>query len=52
MFLSMFFLLICSIFIGFLSSDLMLGLGQNFWQNSIYVLPNHFFFIDSDSYIQ
>lgn len=48
MFISMFVLAFCSISIGYISSDLMMGLGQTFWHDSITVLPEHFFFIDSE----
>jgi NADH-ubiquinone oxidoreductase chain 5 len=46
MFISMFLLAVASMFIGYLFSDLMLGSGQSFWQDSIYVLPCHFSFVD------
>lgn len=48
MFIPMFFLSICSIFVGYIFSDLMLGVGQIFWHDSIYVLPKHFFFIETE----
>lgn len=46
MFVSMFFLAVCSVVIGFISSELLFGLGHYFWQDSIYILPIHFSFID------
>jgi NADH-ubiquinone oxidoreductase chain 5 len=37
-----------SIFIGYLSKDLFVGLGSNFWNNSIYINPLHNQMIDSE----
>jgi len=34
-------LVFCSIFIGYLSSEMAVGLGTNFWGNSIICLPQH-----------
>ena len=48
MFIPMFILCFCSIFIGYLFSDLMLGWGTFFWGNSIFVLPEHMFFVDAE----
>ena len=48
MFISMFILAICSICVGYIFSDLMLGSGQLFWQDSIFVLPENFSFIDTE----
>jgi NADH-ubiquinone oxidoreductase chain 5 len=31
----------CSIFVGFLLSDLMVGMGSDFWNNSIFIHPKH-----------
>ena len=42
MFFSMFSLVICSIFIGFIFSDLTLGWGSVYWYNSIFILPEHY----------
>lgn len=48
MFIAMFVLAIFSIVIGYISAELFLGLGHYFWQDSIYVLPTHFSFIDTE----
>lgn len=48
MFISIYFLAFSSITVGYITSDLFLGTGQAFWQDSIYVLPCHFFFIDTE----
>lgn len=48
MFVSIFFLAFCSITVGYITSDLFLGSGQIFWQDSIFVLPCHFFNIDTE----
>lgn len=37
-----------SIFIGYLGRDLFIGLGTNFWGNSIFVLPKHLSLIDAE----
>ena len=37
-----------SIFIGFLSKDMIIGLGTDFWGNAIYVLPEHMNLIDAE----
>jgi len=37
-----------SIFWGYLSKDLIIGLGTDFWQNSLFVLPRHNLFIESE----
>nr|YP_004222736.1 NADH dehydrogenase subunit 5 [Glaucocystis nostochinearum]ADW83108.1 NADH dehydrogenase subunit 5 [Glaucocystis nostochinearum] len=37
-----------SIFIGYLSKDMMLGLGTNFWGNSLFLLSNHTTILDSE----
>ena len=44
----LFLLSLCSIFIGFLSKDLFIGLGTPFWNNSIFVLPEHLNIIDAE----
>ena len=44
----LFFLSICSIFVGFLTKDLFIGLGTPFWNGSILVLPEHLNIIDSE----
>ncbi len=35
-----------SIFIGYFTKDLFIGTGTPFWNNSIYIMPSHFNFID------
>lgn len=45
---SMFLLCFCSIFVGFLFSDLFLGLGNFFFNDSFFVLVSHSFFLDID----
>ena len=37
-----------SIFIGYLSKDLFVGSGSNFWNNSIFIQPTHNTMIDSE----
>ena len=37
-----------SIFWGYLSKDLIIGLGTDFWQNAIFVLPKNNLFIESE----
>jgi NADH-ubiquinone oxidoreductase chain 5 len=37
-----------SIFIGYLSKDMFVGLGSNFWNNSIYIHPIHNQIIDAE----
>jgi len=39
---------LCSIFIGFFTKDLFIGLGTPFWNNSIFILPSHLNIIDSE----
>ena len=46
MMISMFCLVFLSIFSGYLFSDMFLGYGSSFWNNSIFLFFNHFFFID------
>ena len=41
-------LAIPSIFIGYLSKDMIIGLGSDFWGNSIYVLPKQMNMIDAE----
>ena len=48
MFIPMFCLAFGSIFIGYLASDLLMGFGQNFWQESIFILPAHFSPLDTE----
>jgi NADH-ubiquinone oxidoreductase chain 5 len=43
MFIPMFFLSFFSIIIGYLSSELFLGVGQDFWKDTIYIAVDHFF---------
>ena len=37
-----------SIFIGYLTKDMIIGLGTDFWGNSIFVLPEHMNLIDAE----
>ena len=37
-----------SIFIGYLSKDMMVGLGSNFWGNSIFILPKNILLLESE----
>jgi NADH-ubiquinone oxidoreductase chain 5 len=39
MFIPLFILSFGSIFIGYISRDLFIGLGSSFWKNAIFVLP-------------
>ena len=41
-------LAIPSIFIGYWTKDLMIGMGTDFWGNALYVLPNHFFLSEAE----
>jgi len=43
---SIFCLIILSIFSGLLFSDMFVGYGSLFWNNSIYIFVDHFFFLD------
>lgn len=38
----------CSIFVGFLTKDLFIGLGTPFWNNAIFNHPEHVIFIDAE----
>ena len=42
------FLAMGSIFIGYISKDMFIGLGSDFWVNSIYILPNNLNIIDAE----
>lgn len=37
-----------SIFIGYLAKDMMVGLGSNFWGNSIFILPKNILLLESE----
>nr|YP_009774169.1 NADH dehydrogenase subunit 5 [Caulacanthus okamurae]QIZ74786.1 NADH dehydrogenase subunit 5 [Caulacanthus okamurae] len=37
-----------SLFFGFMFKDLFIGIGTDFWKGSIFVLPNHNFFIEAE----
>ena len=37
-----------SIFIGYLMKDMVIGLGTDFWQNAVFVLPKNNLFIESE----
>lgn len=41
-------LAICSIFVGYFSKDMFIGLGTDFWGNSIFVLPQNFVGVDAE----
>nr|YP_008519367.1 NADH dehydrogenase subunit 5 [Microchloropsis salina]AGI48946.1 NADH dehydrogenase subunit 5 [Microchloropsis salina]AHX25028.1 NADH dehydrogenase subunit 5 [Microchloropsis salina] len=41
-------LVIPSIFIGYLTKDMIIGLGTNFWQGSIYIQPKNFNIVDAE----
>ena len=45
-------LTIPSIFIGFYLKDILIGLGTNFWGNSIYILPKNMNQLDSEFILQ
>jgi len=42
----LFILSLCSIFVGFLTKDLFIGFGTNFWNNAIFVRPDNYFLLD------
>nr|YP_009476759.1 NADH dehydrogenase subunit 5 [Cryptomonas curvata]AVM81252.1 NADH dehydrogenase subunit 5 [Cryptomonas curvata] len=44
----LFILSICSIFVGYLTKDLFVGLGTPFWNNAIFILPDHLNIIDAE----
>lgn len=37
-----------SIFVGYLTRDMIIGLGTDFWGNSIFILPDHLTILDSE----
>jgi proton-translocating NADH-quinone oxidoreductase chain L len=37
-----------SIFLGFLTKDMVIGLGTDFWQNAVFVLPKNNLYIESE----
>lgn len=37
-----------SIFVGYLGKDMMIGLGTNFWGNSLFVLPKNVYLLESE----
>ena len=41
-------LAIGSIFVGYLGKDMMIGLGTNFWGNSLFVLPKNVYLLESE----
>ncbi len=41
-------LAIGSLFVGYLFKDMMIGLGTNFWGNSLFTLPEKNLFIESE----
>lgn len=44
----LFILSIPSIFIGYLSKDMIIGLGSDFWQGSIFIQPGNFNLLDAE----
>ncbi|MBC8302500.1 MAG: NADH-quinone oxidoreductase subunit L [Pelagibacterales bacterium] len=46
--ISLSILSIPSIFIGFLTKDMIIGLGTDFWGNSLYVLPSNMNMVDAE----
>jgi NADH-ubiquinone oxidoreductase chain 5 len=46
--ISLFVLSIGSVFLGFLSKELFVGVGCSFWNNSIYILPKHCNYVDCE----
>lgn len=46
--LSLFLLVLPSFFIGYLTKDMFIGVGSNFWGNSLFVLPENLVLIDSE----
>lgn len=48
MMLPLFLLSFPSVFIGYLSRDLFIGLGTDYWLNSIFVLPENYFLVDAE----
>ena len=40
------FLILCSIGVGYLTKDLIIGFGTNFWLNVIFILPQNYFLLD------
>lgn len=48
MLLAFFPLMLGSIFWGYLTKDMFIGLGSNFWQTSIFILPQNQVFIDAE----
>lgn len=46
--LPLIFLAFGSIFIGYLTRDMIIGLGTNFWGNAIFILPQHLTILESE----
>ena len=44
----LFFLSLCSIFIGYFFKDMMVGLGTDFWGNAIFVLPENILLLEAE----
>nr|WCH57840.1 NADH dehydrogenase subunit 5 [Hypnea edeniana] len=38
-----------SLFFGFFTHDLFIGMGTDFWRGSIFILPNHSFYIEAEN---
>jgi len=47
-FISITLLAILSIFFGYIGKDIFIGIGTNFWSNSLFIHPNHSTIIDSE----
>lgn len=46
--LPLFLLALGSIFVGYLGKDMMIGLGTDFWANSLYILPQNGILLESE----
>lgn len=44
----LFVLGLCSVLAGFLTKDLFIGLGTPYWNNSIFILPEHIVMVDAE----
>lgn len=44
----LFVLSICSIFIGYLTRDMMIGLGTDFWGNALFTLPQNAHLLEAE----
>jgi NADH-ubiquinone oxidoreductase chain 5 len=46
--LPLYLLSLCSIFIGYLIRDMLVGMGSDFWGNALFILPQNFILIESE----